>query len=114
MANSAADSRSAAITEDRWPWRALAGSRTNAKMTSQASADPAASTRKPVRQELTFTTQASGVPVISMPSPPMPSTMPDTEANRAASNWRAMNTVQTRNAGAQPMPISACPSTASE
>ena len=111
MANSAADSRRAAITVDRRPWRGLAGSRTKAKMTSQASAEPAASTRNPVRQELTSTTQASGVPVSSMPRPPIPSTSPETDANCAAGNWRAMNTVHTRKAGAQPMPISACPST---
>ena len=82
-------------------------------MTSQASAEPAASTRKPVRQELTSTTQASGVPVSSMPRPPIPSTSPETDANCAAGNWRAMNTVHTRKAGAQPMPISACPSSTS-
>ena len=39
--------------------------------------------------------------------------MPFTAANRAAGNRRAMNTVHTRNAGAQPMPISTCPTSSS-
>jgi hypothetical protein len=39
----------------------------------------------------------------------MPSTSPETEAKRAAGKCRAMNTVHTRKAGAQPMPISTWP-----
>ncbi len=35
--------------------------------------------------------------------------IPDTAAKRDAANCRAMNTVNTRNAGAQPTPISTCP-----
>ena len=112
MAISRADSRSADIT-------VLAGcpagalSRTTANTATQASAEPAASTANPVRHELTSTTQASGVPVASIPSPPSPSTSPDTEANCAAGKRRAMKTVHTRKAGAQPIPISACPSSTS-
>jgi hypothetical protein len=41
----------------------------------------------------------------------MASTMPETVAKRAAGKCRAMNTVHTRKAGAQPTPISACPAT---
>ncbi len=36
---------------------------------------------------------------------------PDMAVKRSAAKCRAMNTVQARKAGAQPMPISACPST---
>ena len=55
--------------------------------------------------------QASGVPVSSMPMPPRPSVRPEIAANRSAGKWRAINTVHDRKAGAQPMPISTCPAT---
>jgi hypothetical protein len=37
-------------------------------------------------------------------------TSPDIAVKREASKCRAMNTVHARNAGAQPTPINACPS----
>ena len=64
-----------------------------------------------MRQDVASISHASGVPVISMPMPPNPSVMPDTAAKRPGGKCRAMNTVQTRKAGAQPTPISTWPST---
>jgi hypothetical protein len=108
--NSAPKPRSASAIE---PGRAAAwaGSCTSRQISSQASTPSPASTQKPVRQELACTSQASGVPVNSMPTPPSAITRPETAAKRTGGKWRAMNTVQTRKAGAQPMPISTCPST---
>ena len=80
-------------------------------MASQASADIAPNARKPARHDCCSMSQASGVPVSSRPAEPMPSAVPDTDAKRSPANWRAMNTVHTRNAGAQPMPMSTWPST---
>ena len=69
------------------------------------------STQKPMRQDEASISQASGVPVSSMPMPPRPSVMPEMAAKRFAGMLRAMNTVQTRKAGAQPTPISTWPAT---
>ena len=55
-------------------------------------------------------TNASGVPVNSKPRLPTPRPTPDMKAKRWLGKWRATNTVQARNAGAQPTPISSCPS----
>ena len=88
-----------------------AGSCTQRQIASHASAEAAASTTNPARHEYACTSQASGVPVTSMPMPPIASTSPETVAKRAAGKCRAMNTVHTRKAGAQPTPISACPAT---
>ena len=89
---------------------ARSGSCTRRQISSQASADITASSTNPLRQPARCTSQASGVPVNSSPSPPTPMAMPDTKAKRALGKCRAMNTVQARNAGAQPTPISNCPS----
>ncbi len=63
-----------------------------------------------MRHELASTSQASGVPVASSPMPPRLITAPDTAAKRSGGKWCATNTVHTRKAGAQPMPISTWPS----
>ncbi|MDT4862830.1 hypothetical protein FQZ97_975030 [compost metagenome] len=111
MANSAPNWRTASGIDSFCCGTADAGSCTQRQIASQANADAKASTRKPARHEYACTSHASGVPVASMPRPPMASTMPDTVAKRAAGKCRAMNTVHTRKAGAQPTPISACPAT---
>ena len=79
-------------------------------MAAQLSRPRAASTPKPQRQLLSSINSASGVAVASKPRPLMLITRPDTAVNRAAGKYRPMNTVHTRNAGAQPLPISTCPS----
>ena len=54
------------------------GSCIHSAMAPQDSAAQAASTQKPMRQELTSISQASGVPVTSMPRPPTARMMLDT------------------------------------
>jgi hypothetical protein len=49
-----------------------------------------------------------------MPTEPMPSVSPLTAAKRSAGKLRAMNTVHTRKAGAQPTPVSTWPGSAPE
>ena len=88
---------------------ARAGSCTRRQIKSHASADSTASSTKPLRQPHCCTSQASGVPVSSRPSPPTPMPTPDRNAKREAGKCRAMNTVQARKAGAQPTPMSSCP-----
>ncbi|MOA28281.1 hypothetical protein D3C78_1492100 [compost metagenome] len=85
------------------------GSCTFQAISSQDSTDSAPSRAKLLRQPWRSTSQASGVPVSSMPMPPSPRLTPDTMANCEALKWRAMYTVQTRKAGAQPRPISTWP-----
>ena len=88
---------------------ATAGSCTRRQISSHASTDKPASSAKPLRQPQLSTSQASGVPVSSRPVPPMPRPMPETKAKRELGKCREMNTVQARNAGAQPTPISNWP-----
>lgn len=79
-------------------------------MAAQASTQPSASAAKPQRQELASISQASGVAVASTPRLPMLITSPEVAVKRSAAKCRLMNSVHTRNAGAQPVPISSCPS----
>ena len=84
--NSAPKPRTAAPTDSRGSvlCAGCAGSCTFQKISSQASAASPASTPNPMRHDDCCTSQASGVPVNSMPSPPTPMAMPDTIANRLA------------------------------
>ena len=88
-----------------------AGSCTSAQISPQASTPQPPSTQKPMRHELASISQASGVPVSSRPMPPTLMARPEMAAKRCAGMCRAMNTVHTRKAGAQPMPISTWPAT---
>ena len=88
-----------------------AGSCTSRQISSHASAAITPSAAKPMRQEVASISQASGVPVISMPIPPRPRMMPEIAAKRPAGKCREINTVHTRNAGAHPMPIRTWPNT---
>ena len=98
----------------RWPGAPGAagrpGSRTRQAIASQASTDSPASTPKPQRQLLRSISQASGVAVASTPRPLRLITRPEMAVKRSGAKCRPMNTVHTRKAGAQPAPISACPS----
>jgi hypothetical protein len=87
----------------------LGGSCTSQKINSQDSALSSPSRPKPSRQLPCCTTQASGVPVNISPSPPSPRLRPEKKANRSGGKCRAISSVQARNAGEQPMPISTCP-----
>ena len=69
----------------------------------------AASDQYPVRQEPCSTMKAKGVPVYRMPRLAKLMHRPDSVPKRALSKCRAMNTVQAKNAGAQPSPIKPCP-----
>ena len=82
-------------------------------MTSQDATAAMASTPKPQRQWLTSISQASGVAVASTPRPAMLITSPETGVKRCGAKYLAMNTVHTRKAGAQPVPISTWPSSSS-
>ena len=68
-----------------------------------------ASTPKPQRQSLASISQASGVAVASTPMLLRLMIRPEMAVKRCALKWWLMNTVQTKNAGAQPVPISICP-----
>ena len=80
-------------------------------MSPQAATEQPASTQNPMRHDVASTSQASGVPVASRPTPPRLITAPESAVKRCTGKWRAMKTVQTRNAGAQPTPISTWPNT---
>src|SRR5574337_298486 len=91
--------------------RGSGGSCTCHAISPQAATEQPASTKKPMRHDVASTSHASGVPVTSRPMPPTLRIRPETAAKRSGGKWRAMNTVHTRKAAAQPMPISTCPST---
>ncbi|MNV49018.1 hypothetical protein D3C71_1409530 [compost metagenome] len=84
--NSAPNPRTACSTDSRGGALCVgcAGSCTFQKISSQASAAKPASTAKPMRQDDSCTSHASGVPVNNMPSPPTPMATPETIANRLA------------------------------
>ncbi len=86
-------------------------SSTIASTASQAIAATPARARKPARQDQFSTTHASGVAVISMPTPPKPRTRPDRRENWSAGQRRVMKTIVASSAGAQPTPISNWPTT---
>ena len=86
------------------------GARTSHHMAAHDTADAMASTPKPQRQWLTSISQASGVAVASTPRPLMLMISPEVAVKRCGAKYLAMNTVHTRKAGAQPVPISICPS----
>ena len=77
---------------------------------SAATARPAPEARAP--RAWPATSQASGVPVTSMPdAADRPAPCPTPPRSAPAGKCRAMKTVHTRKAGAQPMPISTWPTT---